>query len=65
MPKLCREIEARLSDVDGTRQLGCFMTPQQFKEWVDKDVEVNLTEAERKISVEYLDSSGLVSAVNA
>ena len=63
MPKLCHEIEEKLTDPDEKRQLklGCFMTAQQFDKWVDTDVEVNLAENERKISVEYLDSSGIVS----
>ena len=38
-----------------------FMTAQQFDKLVDTDVEVNLAVNERNISVEYLDSSGIVS----
>ena len=60
MPKLCQEIEEKLSDPDKLK-LGCFMTTQKFDEWVDTDVEVKLAEDERKIAVEYLDSSGIVS----
>ena len=63
MPKLCHEIEERLLDPEEECQwnLRCFITAQQFDKWVDRDVEVNLAEDERQISVEYLDSSGIVS----
>ena len=37
------------------------MTPKEFTEWVAKDVGAILTKNESKISVEYLDSSGIVS----
>ena len=59
VPKLCHAIEEKLSLCDET--LECFMSLENFYEWVAHDVEVVLTEDERKISVEYLDSTGIVS----
>ena len=63
MSKLCQAIEENLSLSDEKREssLECFMTPDEFTEWVAEDVGAILTEDESKISVEYLDSSGIVS----
>ncbi|XP_065838591.1 death-associated protein kinase 1-like isoform X4 [Oscarella lobularis] len=58
VPKLCHAIEEKLSLCDET--LECFMSLENFYEWVAHDVEVVLTEDERKISVEYLDSTGII-----
>ena len=37
------------------------MTSEEFIKWVVEDVGITLNEDERKVSVEYLDSSGIVS----
>ena len=65
VPKLCYAIEEKLTPSDREREsssLPCFMTLAEFEEWVAKDVGVIVTEDERKVSVEFLDSSGIVSA---
>ena len=61
MPKLCHAIEEKLRLSD--ERLKCFMPLEEFYKWVAGDVEVDLNEDERRISVEYLDSSGIVSVV--
>ena len=63
VPKLCQAIEETLSSADEDKEssLSCFMTPDEFQQWVAKDVRVYLSAEERKISVEFLDSSGIVS----
>ena len=63
VPKLCQAIEEALSLSDEKRAspLSCFMTAEEFQDWVAKDVPVYLSNDERKISVEFLHSSGIVS----
>ncbi|XP_065838957.1 death-associated protein kinase 1-like isoform X3 [Oscarella lobularis] len=63
VPKLCYAIEEKLTPSDREREsssLPCFMTLAEFEEWVAKDVGVIVTEDERKVSVEFLDSSGII-----
>ena len=62
VPKLCYAIEEKLSDSFSDEKLKCFVSLEEFYKWVAHDVQVILTEDERKISVEFLDSSGIVSA---
>ena len=37
------------------------MTTEEFEKFVAEDVGITLTDGEKKIAVEYLDSSGIVS----
>ena len=37
------------------------MTADEFETWVAQDIGIALTLEEKKVSVEYLDSSGIVS----
>ena len=73
MPKLCRAIEEKLR-ISNDESESPFMTSEEFKEWAEEvlrvdDVEAEfddesnafLTEEDSKISIEYLDSSGIVS----
>ena len=63
VPKLCHEIEKHLSVSDEKRdyQLAYFLTTDDFQKWIAEVVRVVLSEDEKKVAVEYLDSSGLVS----
>ena len=63
MPKLCHAIEKSLALPDKNRKcpLGYFLTPKEFKKWVADDVSILLNDEETKVSIEYLDSSGIVS----
>ena len=65
MPKLCHEIEKALSV--SNKELGCFMTTEEFVDWVDTDVEVVLSsdDDEQDVAIEFLDSSGIVSSTIA
>ena len=63
VPKLCHAIEQNLCLPDEERKspLRNFLTSKDFEKWVVEDVGIRLNEDERKVSVEYLDSSGIVS----
>ena len=63
VPKLCHAIEENLCLPDEKRKspLNNFLTLKEFEKWVVEDVGITLNEDERKVSVEYLDSSGIVS----
>ena len=63
VPKLCHAIEENLCLPDEKRKspLHNFLTLKEFEKWVVEDVGITLNEDERKVSVEYLDSSGIVS----
>ena len=77
MPKLCRAIEEKLR-ISNEESESPFMTSEKFKEWAekvlrfdentesddDRETDFSLTEEESKISIEYLDSSGIVSTEN-
>ncbi|XP_065830441.1 death-associated protein kinase dapk-1-like isoform X2 [Oscarella lobularis] len=62
VPMLCRAIEQNLCLPDDRRErrLRYFMSPDEFQEWVSEDVGILLTDAEKNVSVEYLDSSGII-----
>ncbi|XP_065830506.1 death-associated protein kinase 1-like isoform X2 [Oscarella lobularis] len=62
VPKLCYSIEQNLSLPDEKRKgpLGYFMTTEEFEKFVAEDVGITLTDGEKKIAVEYLDSSGII-----
>ena len=38
-----------------------FLTADEFVKWVAEEVGIKLAEDEKKVAVEYLDSSGIVS----
>ena len=38
-----------------------FLTTEEFQKWISQEVKLVLNEDEKKVAVEYLDSSGLVS----
>ena len=63
VPKLCHVIEEKicLSDEDEESSLRNFMTSEEFVKWVVEDIGIHLNETQKKVSVEYLDSSGIVS----
>ena len=63
VPKLCHVIEQKLSLPDEEEQstLRNFMTSEEFLKWVVYGVGITLNENQKKVSVEYLDSSGIVS----
>ena len=63
VPKLCHAIEQNICLPDKKRKspLHNFLTLKEFVKWVVEDVGITLNEDERKVSVEYLDSSGIVS----
>ena len=73
MPKLCSAIEEKLR-ISNEKSESPFMTSEKFKDWAEEVLRVDddmilrektsvcLTEEESKISIEYLDSSGIVSA---
>ena len=63
VPKLCHAIERYLSLPDEKResQLAHFLTRDEFEKWVAEDVGLTLNEDEKKVAVEYLESSGIVS----
>ena len=72
MPKLCRTIEEELHYSNDESE-SPFMTSEEFHEWAeevlrfdesdDDDTETDfaLTQEESELSIEYLDSSGIVS----
>ena len=72
MPKLCSAIEEKLR-ISNDESESPFMTSEKFKEWAEEVLRVDddmmlrektsvcLTEEESKLSIEYLDSSGIVS----
>ena len=63
VPKLCYAVEQNLCLPDEKRKspLRNFLTLKDFENWVVEDVGITLNEDEKKVSVEYLDSSGIVS----
>ena len=63
VPKLCHAIEEYLSLPDKKRKspLAYFLTRDKFEKWVADEVGITLNEAEKKVAVEYLESSGIVS----
>ena len=63
VPKLCRDIENHLSLPDEKRErpLDYFLTRDEFEKWVTEEVRITLTEDVKKVAVEYLDASGIVS----
>ncbi|XP_065838862.1 death-associated protein kinase 1-like isoform X2 [Oscarella lobularis] len=62
IPKLCHEIEKHLSIPDEEREhpLAYFLTTEEFHKWIAQEVKLVLNEDEKKVAVEYLDSSGLI-----
>ncbi|XP_065839231.1 death-associated protein kinase 1-like isoform X3 [Oscarella lobularis] len=62
VPKLCHVIEQKLClpNEEGKSSLRNFMKSEEFVKWVVEDVGIRLNEDERKVSVEYLDSSGII-----
>ncbi|XP_065838716.1 death-associated protein kinase 1-like isoform X1 [Oscarella lobularis] len=63
VPKLCHAIEEYLSLPDDKRKkkpLAYFLTTDEFENWVANDVGIKLSEEEKKVAVEYLDSSGII-----
>ncbi|XP_065844346.1 death-associated protein kinase 1-like isoform X2 [Oscarella lobularis] len=62
VPKLCHAIERYLSLPDEKResQLAHFLTRDEFEKWVAEDVGLTLNEDEKKVAVEYLESSGII-----
>ena len=63
VPKLCHVIEQKLClpEKEVKSSLRNFLTSEEFVKWVVEDIGIRLNEDERKVSVEYLDSSGIVS----
>ena len=63
VPKLCHAIEQYLSLPNEKRKnpLAYFLTADEFEKWVAEKVGIKLAEDEKKVAVEYLDSSGIVS----
>ena len=63
VPKLCHVIEQKLClpEKEEKSLLRNFLTSEEFVKWVVEDIGIRLNEDERKVSVEYLDSSGIVS----
>ena len=63
VPKLCHIIEEKICLPDKERKspLPNFMTSEEFLKWVVEDVGISLNEVQKKVSVEYLDSTGIVS----
>ena len=45
------------------RPLRYFLKSEEFEKWVAKDIGLTLTGDETKVTVEYLDSSGIVSTI--
>ena len=41
--------------------LAYFLTTKEFEKWVAEEVSITLSDDEKKVAVEYLDSSGIVS----
>ena len=41
--------------------LAYFLTRDEFEKWVAKEVGITLNKDEKKVAVEYLESSGIVS----
>ncbi|XP_065838510.1 death-associated protein kinase 1-like isoform X2 [Oscarella lobularis] len=62
IPKLCHEIEKHLSILDKKRKrpMAYFLTTEEFQKWISQEVKLVLNEDEKKVAVEYLDSSGLI-----
>ena len=63
VPKLCQAIEENLSLSDEEREnpLAYFLTTEEFEKWVAEEVGITLSDDEKKVAVEYLDSSGIAS----
>ncbi|XP_065839216.1 death-associated protein kinase 1-like isoform X2 [Oscarella lobularis] len=62
VPKLCHAIEEYLSlpDVKRKSPLAYFLTRDEFEKWVAKEVGITLNKDEKKVAVEYLESSGII-----
>ncbi|XP_065838537.1 death-associated protein kinase dapk-1-like isoform X2 [Oscarella lobularis] len=62
VPKLCYAIEEYLSLSNEKRKspLAYFLTADEFVKWVAEEVGIKLAEDEKKVAVEYLDSSGII-----
>ncbi|XP_065845813.1 uncharacterized protein [Oscarella lobularis] len=62
VPKLCHAIEQYLSPPNEKRKnpLAYFLTADEFEKWVAEKVGIKLAEDEKKVAVEYLDSSGII-----
>ncbi|XP_065838506.1 death-associated protein kinase 1-like [Oscarella lobularis] len=62
VPKLCHIIEEKICLPDKERKspLRNFMTSELFLKWVVEDVGITLNENQKKVSVEYLDSTGVI-----
>ncbi|XP_065834881.1 death-associated protein kinase 1-like [Oscarella lobularis] len=62
VPKLCHAIEQYLSLPNEKRKnpLAYFLTADEFEKWVAEKVGIKLAEDEKKVAVEYLDSSGII-----
>ncbi|XP_065839077.1 death-associated protein kinase 1-like [Oscarella lobularis] len=62
VPQLCHTIEEYLClpDEERMRPLRYFLKSEEFEKWVAKDIGLTLTGDETKVTVEYLDSSGIV-----
>ena len=63
IPKLCHAIEKNLSlgDEKRKRPLAYFLAADDFEKWVSEEIGIVLKEDEKKVAVEYLESSGIVS----
>ncbi|XP_065838535.1 death-associated protein kinase 1-like isoform X3 [Oscarella lobularis] len=62
VPKLCHAIEERLSLPEESQKspLAYFLTAKEFEKWVAEEVGIKLSDDEKKVAIEYLDSSGIV-----
>ena len=58
VPKLCHAIEKYLSEHKSSSSL---LAADKFTKWVADKVGIALSDDEKKVAVEYLDSSGTVS----
>ena len=63
VPKLCQAIEENISLPDEKRKIpvAYFLTTKEFEKWVAEEVGITLSDDEKEVAVEYLDSSGIVS----
>ncbi|XP_065842926.1 death-associated protein kinase 1-like isoform X2 [Oscarella lobularis] len=62
VPKLCQAIEQNISLPDEKRKipLAYFLTTKEFEKWVAEEVGITLSDDEKEVAVEYLDSSGII-----
>ena len=63
VPKLVHAIVERLSLPEESQKspLAYFLTAKEFEKWVAEEVDIKLSDDEKKVAIEYLDSSGIVS----